>query len=170
MVRFEICRNTGHWSAFTEFYVEHRHRIIPDYKISHALVDVKNVMKHGRGAILRDRTNHIVGIGSFVLGMEEHGFEYKHIAVLGNCYFTDDYRNNRTFIRGLQVLAEQIGNAASDVTEVRIPTAADNSYTNRIYQKIANKFHTFESGHGYGLFHVYSTSYDRFVEFCNRFR
>ncbi|MBP1991934.1 hypothetical protein [Paenibacillus eucommiae] len=168
MVRFEICINTGQWCRFTEFYVEHRQRIIPDYKVIHALVDVKNYMRRGRGAILTDEADQVVGMGSFVLGLADQGFEHKEIAVLGNCYFTDQYQNNRTFVRGLQVLAEQIGEAGNNVKEVRIPTAADNAYTNHLYQKFSKRIHTFPTL--YGQFHVYSTTYDQFVSFCRRFR
>src|SRR4051794_30218432 len=111
MVEIEKCSGTGQWSRFTEFYVEHRQRIIQHYKVRDALTDVKNYMKQGRGAILKDSADQVVGIGSFVLGLAEFGFEHKAIAVLGNCYFVESYQSNRTFIRGLQVLADQIGEA-----------------------------------------------------------
>lgn len=170
MVAIEICGSTGQWSRFTEFLLKHRQRIIPNYQLRHALIDVKNYIQHGRGAILKDATNQVIGIGSFVLGLQDQGFRHKDIAVLGNCYFEDPYRGNRTFVRGLQVLAEQIGDASGDVKEVRIPTAAGNAYTNRLYQKIAERTDTFESAEGYGTFHTYAMSYDRFVRFCSRFR
>ncbi|WP_409345398.1 hypothetical protein [Paenibacillus sp. MBLB4367] len=168
MVQFEICSNTGQWGRFTDFYLEHRTRIIPGYRVSYALTDVKNYMKQGRGAILLDDANQAIGIGCFVLGLEQNGFTDKEIAVLGNCYFKEAYQNNRTFVRGLQVLADQIQDANPDVREVRIPTSADNAYTNRLYQKLATKLHSLETR--YGTFHVYSTPFREYVDFCNRFR
>jgi hypothetical protein len=168
MVQIEICSNNGQWGRFTEFYVEHRTRIIPGYRVNHALTDVQNYVKHGRGAILLDSGHQVIGIGCFVLGLEENRFTNKEIAVLGNCYFKEEYQNNRTFIRGLQVLADQIQDANKDVQEVRIPTSADNAYTNRLYQKLAAKHHSVETR--YGLFHVYSTPYSEYAAFCNRFR
>lgn len=168
MVQFEICTNTGQWSRFTDFYVEHRTRIIPGYKVSHVLTDVQQYAKYGRGAILLDGANQVIGIGCFVLGLKEEGFKSKNIAVLGNCYFKEEYQNNRTFIRGLQVLADQIQDANRDVQEVRIPTSADNDYTNRLYSKLATKQYSFNTQ--YGPFHVYSTPYTEFAGYCNRFR
>ncbi|TMV52289.1 hypothetical protein FE783_04935 [Paenibacillus mesophilus] len=168
MVQFEICSKTGQWSRFTDFYVEHRTRIIPGYKVSHVLTDVQNYMKQGRGAILVDGLNQVIGIGCFVLGLKEEGFKNKEIAVLGNCYFKEEYQNNRTFIRGLQVLADQIWDANRDVKEVRIPTSASNVYTNRLYGKIAAKRYSYDTG--YGTFHVYSTPYSEFADYCDRFR
>ncbi|MDF2715796.1 MAG: hypothetical protein K0R28_2721, partial [Paenibacillus sp.] len=159
---------TGQWSRFTDFYVEHRTRIIPGYKVSHVLTDVQNYMKQGRGAMLLDGTNQVIGIGCFVLGLKEEGFKNKEIAVLGNCYFKEEYHNNRTFIRGLQVLADQIQDANRDVQEVRIPTSADNAYTNRLYQKLATKQYSFNTR--YGTFHVYTTPFREYADFCNRFR
>ncbi|MNI28526.1 hypothetical protein D3C73_823050 [compost metagenome] len=168
MVKFEICADNGQWSRFTDFYVTHRQRIIPGYKVSHALLDIKNGMRNGRGAILMDESDQVIGIGSFVLGLENKGFNHKEIAVLGNSYFVDKHQGNRTFIRGLQVLAEQIGDMNGDVKEVRIPTIADNAYTNGLYRKIADKVDTVDTQ--YGSLHVYSTTYDAFISFCNRFR
>ncbi|WP_165972169.1 hypothetical protein [Paenibacillus piri] len=45
--------------------------------------------------------DEVVGIGSFVLGLAEDWYEHKEIAVLGNSCFTEEYQNNRTFVRGL---------------------------------------------------------------------
>jgi len=168
MVLFEICSNTRQWSRFTDFYIEHRTQIISDYQLSHALTDVRNYMMHGRGAILKDGRDLVIGIGSFVLGTEENRFQDKEIATLGNCYFTEDYRNNRTFLRGLQVLADQIQDANRDVRVVRIPTAADNDYTNRLYQKLATRQYSLDTC--YGTYHVYSTPFSEFASYCNRFR
>lgn len=168
MVQFEICSNTGQWSRFTDFYVEHRASIIPGYTVSHSLTDVQHYVKQGRGAILVDGANQVVGIGCFVLGLKEDGYKNKAIAVLGNCYFKEEYHNNRTFIRGLQVLADQIRDANRDVQEVRIPTSAENGYTNRLYGKFATKQYSYDTS--YGAFHVYSTPYTEFAGFCNRFR
>lgn len=168
MVQFEICSGTGPWARFTTFYVEHRTRIIPAYKVSRALTDVKNYIKHGRGAILKDEADRVVGIGCFVLGLQEQGFDHKEIAVLGNCYFEERFRSNRTFVRGLQVLAQQIGEASADVKEVRIPAEAGNAYTNRMYQKMAERTHSFETE--YGTFHTYAMPFERFVGFSSRFR
>jgi len=168
MVQFEICDNIEKWSRFTHFYVKHRQRIVENYKVAHALVDVKNYMTHGRGAILMDAEDQVIGVGSFVLGLAEEGFEQKEIAVLGNCYFVENCRSNRTFIRGLQVIAQQIRELSTAANEVRIPTVADNDYTNRLYAKFADRLFSYDSV--YGLHHVYSTSYDQFVQFCSRFR
>lgn len=168
MVQFEICSSTKQWSRFTDFYIEHRSRIIPGYQVSHALTDVQRYMKHGRGAILLDGNDQVIGNGCFVLGLPEDRFTNKEIAVLGNCYFKEEYRNNRTFVRGLQVLAEQIHDANPDVREVRIPSSADDAYTNRLYRKLATRHHSLNSR--YGMFHVYSTSFAEFAEYCNRFR
>ncbi|WP_028609131.1 hypothetical protein [Paenibacillus harenae] len=168
MVKFEICENNGQWSRFTEFYMEHRQRIIPGYQVTHALTDVKNCIRNGSAAILTDELDEVIGMGSFVLGLEKHGFNNKEIAVLGNCYFADKYRSNRTFIRGLQVLAAKIGELSGDVKEVRIPTSADNHYTNGLYRKISDRIETIDTL--YGPFHVYSTPYDAFAGFCGRFR
>ncbi|MFC6230683.1 hypothetical protein ACFQI7_22930 [Paenibacillus allorhizosphaerae] len=125
-------------------------------------------MEQGRGAILLDGKSRVIGIGCFVLGLEANRFMNKEIAVLGNCYFVEEYRNNRTFVRGLQVLADQIRDANRDVQEVRIPTAADNAYTNRLYRKLATKHHSIESS--YGTINVYSTPFTAFAGFCSRFR
>ncbi|QMV44072.1 hypothetical protein [Cohnella cholangitidis] len=168
MVQIELCETNGQWSRFTDFYVTHRQRIIPGYPVSNALVDIKNYIRNGRGAILMEETNQVIGIGSFVLGLEDQGFKHKEIAVLGNSYFVDKYQSNRTFIRGLQVLADQIGDMNEDVKEVRIPTSADNAYTNGLYRKIADKVETVESR--YGTINTYSTTYEDFVSFCKRFR
>lgn len=170
MVQFEICAGTGQWARFTEFLIRHRQRIIPNYQLAHALADVKNYILHGRGAILKDGNDQVIGIGSFVLGLQDQGFRRKEIAVLGNCYFEEHYQGNRTFVRGLQVLAQQIGEASGDVNEVRIPTAAGNTYTNRLYEKITKRLHTYESDQGYGSFHVYAMSFDQFVRFCSQYR
>lgn len=167
MVNIEICAGVSHWSRFTDFYLRHRERIIPEYKVRSALQDVRNYIRHGRGAILTDESEEVVGIGCFVLGLEDRGFSNKEIAVLGNSFFVEKYRNNRTFVRGLQVLAEQIKDAAPDVKEVRIPTAADNPYTNGLYGKFAERVLTSDTP--YGLFNVYSTSYEAFAGFCGRF-
>ncbi len=168
MIRIEVCSNTREWSRFTDFYIEQRTRIIPNYRVSLALRDVRNCMKQGRGAIITNENDQVVGIGSFVLGLAEEGFVNKEIAVLGNSCFIEEYQNNRTFVRGLQKLAEQIQEANPDVREVRIPTAADNGYTNRLYGKLADKQSTYESE--YGTVHIYSTSYQTFAAFCNRYR
>jgi len=168
MVEFKICWNTRQWSRYTDFYIEHRQRIIPGYRLSHALTDVRICMKQGRAALLNDERGRVIGIGGFVLGTHENQYRDKQIAVLGNSYFLEDYHNNRTFVRGLQVLAEQIREANPDVREVRIPTAADNPYTNRLYRKLAEKHHSFDTE--YGVFHMYATSYRDFADFCDRFR
>jgi hypothetical protein len=125
-------------------------------------------MQHGRAAILVNEREEVIGIGGFVLGLAEEGYEHKQIAVLGNSCFREEYRNTRTFIRGLQVLAEQIQDANPDVQEVRIPTAADNAYTNRLYRKLATLHHSCESA--YGQVHIYSTPFRDFSGFCNRYR
>jgi hypothetical protein len=66
------------------------------------------------------------------------------------------------------VLAEQIFDANPEVQEVRIPTQADNAYTNRLYQKLAIKHYSYESD--YGKIHVYSKPFREYIEFCNRYR
>ncbi|MCR8636217.1 hypothetical protein [Paenibacillus radicis (ex Xue et al. 2023)] len=168
MFRIELCSNTRQWSRFTDFYIEHRASIIPRYPVSLVLRDVINYMKQGRGAIIVNERDEVVGIGSFVLGLAEDEFQQKDIAVLGNSCFKVEYRNTRMFIRGLQVLAEQIRDANPDVKEVRIPTSAENAYTNRLYQKFAVKLHSYESG--YGKITIYSTSVHDYEQFCDRFR
>ncbi|TDF96282.1 hypothetical protein E1757_18010 [Paenibacillus piri] len=65
-------------------------------------------------------------------------------------------------------MAEQIQDANPDVQEVRIPTPAGNAYTNRLYQKLATKHHSYKSE--YGEVHVYSTPFREYAEFCNRYR
>ncbi|MCR8635357.1 hypothetical protein [Paenibacillus radicis (ex Xue et al. 2023)] len=167
MIRFEICTSTRQWSRFTDFYIERRASIVTDYPVSLVLRDVKNYMQQGRAAIIVNERDKVVGIGSFVLGLAEAGYEHKEIAVLGNSCFSEEIQNNRTFIRGLQVLAEQILEANPVVQEVRIPTSADNVYTNRLYQKLATKHHSFETG--YGIFNVYSTPFREYAELCNRY-
>ncbi|MFD0696329.1 hypothetical protein ACFQZT_19875 [Paenibacillus sp. GCM10027628] len=168
MIQFEICTDTRQWSRFTDFYIEHRARIIPHYPVNLALRDVKNYMLQGRAAIIVNERDEVIGIGSFVLGLAEDGFQQKEIAVLGNSCFKEEYQNNRTFIRGLQVLAAQILEVNPDVQEVRIPTQADNAYTNRLYQKLASKHYSYESD--YGKIHVYSIPFGEYIEFCNRYR
>ncbi|MBB6634839.1 hypothetical protein [Cohnella thailandensis] len=168
MVTFEICSSIGQWSRFSEFYLEHRNGIIPGYQVKHALTDIKNVMRKGRAAILVNGKNEVIGIGGFTLGMEENGFENKEIAVLINSYFKEEYRGNRTFIRGLQVLAEQIKDASSEAVEVRLPTFAHNGYTNRLYGKFAGRIETKNTP--YGEFHIYSASFEAFSQFCSRFK
>src|ERR1700730_11890726 len=125
MIQFEIFESTRPWSRFTDFYIQHRRSIIPRYPVMLALRDVKNCMRQGRAAILVNEWDEVVGIGSFVLGLAEEGYQHKDIAVLGNSCFTEMYRNNRTFIRGLQVLAEQIQDANPNVQGDRIPPQAD---------------------------------------------
>lgn len=168
MVRIEICSNTRQWSRFTDFYIEQRTQIIPQYRVSLALRDVRNYMRQGRGAIITNEKDEVVGIGSFVLGLAEDEFRNKEIAVLGNSCFLEEYRNNRTFVRGLQVLAEQIQDANPDVLEVRIPTTAGNAYANRLYQKLATLHQTYDSD--YGKVHVYSTPFREYKAFCDRYR
>jgi hypothetical protein len=168
MVKFEVCSGKREWSRFTDFYLEHRERIIPGYPVINALIDVKSYALHGRGAILTDAAGRMVGIGGFVLGLSEDRYNHKEIAVLANAYFLEEYRGNRTFVRGLQVLAEQIRDAGPEVREVRLPTAADNAYTNRLYGKIAERIRSYDTP--YGPFHVYSTSFDAFAGYCGRFR
>ncbi|WP_372632300.1 hypothetical protein [Cohnella sp.] len=167
MVKFEICSGKPEWSRFTDFYLEHRERIIPGYPVINALMDVKSYALHGRGAILTDDAGQVIGIGGFVLGLSEEKYSHKEIAVLANAYFLEEFQGNRTFVRGLQVLAEQIRDAGPEVKEVRLPTAAGNAYTNRLYGKIAKRFRSYDTP--YGPFHEYSTSYDSFVSFCGRF-
>lgn len=167
MVDFTICESTRQWCRYTEFYVEHRRSMIEGYLVKDALTDVKNCMRHGRAAILTDESGETIGIGSFVLGVESEKFADQHIAVLGNSFFLEKYRNNRTFVRGLQVLAEQIRETNGDAKEVRIPTASGNAYTNGLYRKIARKTDTMDTR--YGTFHVYSVPYDEFASFCDRF-
>ncbi|WP_144852778.1 hypothetical protein [Paenibacillus cremeus] len=168
MIRFIVCANTRHWSRFTDFYVEHRASVVPNYPVSLALFDVKNYMKQGRAAIIVNEQDEVVGIGSFVLGLAEEGYQHKEIAVLGNSYFKEEYRNTRMFIRGLQVLAEQIQNANPQVQEVRIPTSAVNAYTNRLYQKMARKLYSMDSN--FGTINIYTTPIHTYIGFCNRFR
>jgi len=168
MAKFEICSGRPDWAKFTDFYLEHRERIIPGYPVISALADVKNYALHGRGAILTDAAGRTVGIGGFVLGLSEHRFDRKDIAVLANAYFLEEYRGNRTFVRGLQALSEQIRDAGPKVKEIRLPTAANNAYTNRLYGKIASRIHSYDTP--YGPFHVYSTTYDAFAGYCGRFR
>ncbi|TDF97044.1 hypothetical protein [Paenibacillus piri] len=167
MFRFELCSTTRLWSRFTDFYIEHRASIIPGYPLSFVLRDVVNYMNEGRGAIIVNERDVVVGIGSFVLGLPEANFQQKDIAVLGNSCFAEEYRNTRMFIRGLQELAAQIRDANPDVKEVRIPTVAENAYTNRLYQKFTAKHHSFKSGPC--KFNVYSTSFHDYEQFCNRF-
>ncbi|MFD0677002.1 MULTISPECIES: hypothetical protein [unclassified Paenibacillus] len=167
MFRIELCSNTQQWSRFTDFYIEHRGSIIPNYPVILVLRDVINYMKNGRAAIIVNERDEMAGIGSFVLGLAEDEYKQKDIAVLGNSCFAEEYRNTRMFIRGLQVLAVQIRDANPDVKEVRIPTSAQNAYTNRLYQKLATKHHSYKSG--YGEIHVYSTSFHEYEQFCNRF-
>lgn len=166
-MKIKICENNADWSRFTEFYIANRRDIIPGYSVSSALLDVKHYIRNGGGAILLEETDEIIGIGSFVLGLEERKFERKDIAVLGNCYFVERHRRTRTFIRGLQVLAEQIGAPGGDVEEVRIPAMAGNRYTNKLYSKIADKIETRETA--YGPVHMYSTSFPAFAAYCGRF-
>lgn len=166
-MKIVVCKNNEHWSRFTAFYIANRDRIIPGYTVKSALVDVKHSVRNGRGAILIGSSEQIIGIGSFVLGLEEQRFNQKEIAVLGNSYFVEEQRGNRTFVRGLQVLAEQIRGMNPDVAEVRIPTSADNAYTNRLYSKFANiaaSRHT-----PYGSLNIYTTPFDAFANFCSRF-
>lgn len=167
MVNFEICAGNPDWSRFTDFYLEHRGRIIPGYPVIDALRDVKNYALHGRGAILTDAAGRVVGVGGFVLGLPENKFSNKEIAVLANTYFLEEYQGNRTFIRGLQVLAVQIRDAGPEVKEVQLPTAANNAYTNRLYGKIAERIETRETP--YGPIHVYATSFEAFAGYCARF-
>ncbi|MBO9610831.1 MAG: hypothetical protein J7639_33075 [Paenibacillaceae bacterium] len=168
MVQIEICRSNGQWSRFTAFYTANRTRIIPNYRVDLAVRDVKNYMKQGRGAILVNEAGEVIGNGCFTLGQQEDGFGDPSIAVLGNSYFEEEYRQTKTFVRGLQVLAEQIADANPDVREVRIPAQAENDYTNRLYRKLAEKHHSYESD--YGTCHVYSTPFREFAAFCDRFR
>lgn len=168
MIRFEVCSTTSQWSRFTDFYIQHRTRIIPYYRVSLAVRDVTNYMNQGRAALILNETDEVVGIGSFVLGLADDEYKDKHIAVLGNSCFIEEYQNNRTFIRGLQKLAEQIEDANPHVLEVRIPTPADNTYTNRLYRKLTDNLHSFDSN--YGKVNVYSMSFREFADFCNRYR
>lgn len=168
LVSIAICSNTLEWSRFTDFYIRNRTDIVPNYPIALAARDVRNYMREGRGAILTSERDEVVGIGSFVLGLADHDFQDKEIAVLGNSCFLEEYRSSRTFIRGLQVLAEQIVDANPGVREVRIPTAAANEYTNRLYRKFADKHGAYETEYGTTL--VYSTPYSRFADFCNRYK
>jgi hypothetical protein len=168
MVKFHICSGNKGWSRYTDFYLMHRDRIIPGYPVINTLMDVKNNALHGRAAILTDPAGQVVGIGGFVLGLSENKFSNKNIAVLTNSYFLDAYQGNRTFVRGLQVLAEQMKDAAPNVTEVRLPTAANNAYTNRLYGKIADRIHVQDTP--FGVFNVYSTSYEAFAGYCSRFQ
>jgi hypothetical protein len=169
-MRIQICENNIHWSKYTDFYLKKRNEIIRNYPVGKALVDVKHSIRNGRGAILLDGSDgdEVIGIGSFVLGLEEERFERKEIAVLGNCYFADSYRNTRAFIRGLQTIADQIAATGREVSEVRIPTMSDNGYTNKLYAKIADKIEAKESA--FGRIHVYSTSFQAFKDYCDRFR
>ncbi|MDF2724371.1 MAG: hypothetical protein K0Q59_4046 [Paenibacillus sp.] len=167
MISIVICSNTLQWSRFTDFYIRNRTDIIPNYPAALAARDVRDYIREGRGAILTNDRDEVVGIGSFVLGLADHDFQDKEIAVLGNSCFLEEYRSGRTFIRGLQVLAEQIIDANPDVREVRIPTAAANAYTNRLYRRFADKQGAYETE--YGTTHVYSTPFSRFADFCNRY-
>ncbi len=168
MVQFTICTDNAGWSRFTDFYLTHRDRIIPGYPVIKALIDVKHNALHGRGAILTDPAGRVIGIGGFVLGLSEDKFSHKEIAVLTNSYFLDEYQGNRTFMRGLQVLAEQMREAEPNVQEVRIPTAANNAYTNRLYGKIADRIQVQDTP--YGPINVYATSYEAFAGYCSRFQ
>jgi len=168
MIRFEVCSTVRQWSRFTDFYIQHRTRIIPYYRVSLALKDVRNYMKQGRAALILNETDQVVGNGCFVLGLEEDGFNDKDIAVLGNSCFIEEYQHNRTFIRGLQKLVEEIEDANPNVKEVRIPTSADNAYTNRLYQKLTTKCQSQKSE--YGTVNVYSMSFRELADFCSRFR
>ncbi|RKN74911.1 hypothetical protein [Paenibacillus ginsengarvi] len=125
-------------------------------------------MQQGRAALIRNEADLVVGIGCFVLGLQEDDFKDKAIAVLGNSCFIEEYRNNRTFLRGLQKLAVEIEDANPHVREVRIPTSADNDYTNRLYRKLTNKMHTYDSN--YGKVNVYSMPFEEYKDFCSRFR
>ncbi|WP_187274126.1 hypothetical protein [Paenibacillus sp. N3.4] len=53
------------------------------------------------------------------------------------------------------------------VKEVRIPAAVGNFYTNKLYRKIAEQIGVTETR--YGSFQVYSTSFESFARFCQRF-
>lgn len=167
MVRIEVCTTTSQWSRYTEFYIAHRTSIVPGYPVALALKDVRDTMRQGRGGLLTNEADEAIGIGSFVLGLAEEGFGRKEIAVLGNSCFTERYRRSRTFVRGLQALAEQIAKANPDAAEVRIPTAADNAYTNRLYGKLAKLSGTRETD--YGTVNVYSLPYADFAAFCRRY-
>lgn len=167
-MQIEICRGNVEWSRFTAFYIAHRTRIIPGYRVDLAVRDVKNYMKQGRGAILLNEAGEVIGNGCFTLGLQEDGFQDPSIAVLGNTYFAEKYRQTKTFVRGLQVLAEQIAEANPDVREVRIPAQADNDYTNRLYRKLAERRQSYETA--YGTVHVYAASFRDFAAFCDRFR
>jgi hypothetical protein len=125
-------------------------------------------MQQGRAALILNESDLVVGIGCFVLGLQEDEFKDKDIAVLGNSCFTAEYQNNRTFVRGLQKLAEEIEDANPQVREVRIPTSADNDYTNRLYRKLTNKLHSYDSN--YGKVNVYSMPFREYKDFCSRFR
>lgn len=169
-MRIQICENNSHWSRYTDFYLVNRHAIIRNYPVNKVLIDVKHCIRNGKGAILlggQDK-DEVIGIGSFVLGLEEERFESKEIAVLGNCFFTERHRNTRAFIRGLQTIADQIEATGREVSEMRIPTMADNIYTNKLYAKIADKIEEKESA--FGRIHVYSTSFRAFKNYCDRFR
>jgi hypothetical protein len=168
VIRFDVCSTTRQWSQFTEFYIQHRTQIIPYYRVILAVRDVRNYMMQGRAALILNEADLAVGIGCFVLGLQQDAFKDKDIAVLGNSYLTQEYQNNRTFVRGLQKLAEQIEDANPNVREVRIPTSAENDYTNRLYQKLTDKLHSYDSN--YGKVNVYSMSFREFKEFCDRFR
>ncbi|MFK7695123.1 hypothetical protein [Paenibacillus sp. HJGM_3] len=168
MIRIQTCADTRQWSRFTDFYIQHRTSIIPYYRVSLAVRDVRNYMKHGRGAIILNETDQVVGIGSFVLGLAEDEYQDKDIAVLGNSCFLEDYQNNRTFVRGLQKLVEEIEDAGPNVREVRIPTLADNAYTNRLYRKLTSRVQSHDSP--YGKVNVYSMSFREFADFCSRYR
>jgi hypothetical protein len=167
-MKIKICENNTDWSRYTEFYSMNRHDIIAGYTVNNAMIDVKHFIRHGRGAILLEEPDEIIGIGSFVLGLEDRKFDCKEIAVLGNCYFVERHRSTRTFIRGLQVLAEQIGASSDGVQEVRIPALAENRYTNKLYSKIADKIETRDTA--YGPVNMYATSFPAFVAYCDRFR
>lgn len=168
MIRFEVCSTTREWSRFTDFYIRHRTQILPYYRVSLAVKDVRDYMQQGRAALLLNEADSVVGVGGFVLGLQQDGFKDKDIAVLGNSCFTEQYRNNRTFVRGLQKLAEQIEDANPRVREVQIPTPEDNDYTNRLYSKLTNKLHTHDSY--YGKVNVYTMPFNAYKEFCARYR
>jgi len=168
MVQFTLCQSNEDWSRYTAFYLAHRQQVIPNYQVKHVLLDVIHCIKHGRAALLTAEGGRAIGIGGFVLGLERQRFEHKEIAVLNNCCFVASHRGNRTFIRGLQVLAEQIADMQPDVSEVRIPAMAANAYTNGLYQKFAELLETTDSE--YGPVHTYTTTFEHYKSFCNRFR
>lgn len=168
MVQFTLCQSNEHWSRYTAFYLAHRQQVISNYQVKHVLLDVIHCIKHGRAALLTDDDGRMIGIGGFVLGLEHQNFARKDIAVLNNCCFAASHQGNRTFVRGLQVLAEQIADMRPDVSEVRIPTMAANAYTNGLYRKFAELLETRNTE--YGPVHTYATKFERYARFCNRFR